>query len=160
MGSGKTTVGKRLAVLLNYGFIDTDLLFEQQQKMKIHKYFERYGEDSFRKLESKLLQGIDYAGNSVVSTGGGMPCYAGNMQYMRKTGITIYLQLNKVALVKRLEKTHNIRPSIKNMTHDELKTWIEEKLNERTNFYQQAHIIIDARSLSAEKLLKALNPYL
>ena len=56
MGAGKTTIGKELSNKLNLRFIDMDDEIEKQSKMSIVDIFEKYGENRFREIESKLLE--------------------------------------------------------------------------------------------------------
>ncbi len=159
MGCGKSTSGKQLARYLNYDFIDLDIVFENQEKMYIPEYFEKFGEESFRKIEQDILRSIDTNKNIVVATGGGTPCFYNNMEYMRNTGITVYLQLPSTLLCKRLINSHNIRPKIQEKKTEELKTWVDELIKERTLFYKKAHVIIDARTLTSSMLAKVITPY-
>jgi len=159
MGCGKSTLGKQLAGDLNFKFIDLDSFFVSKEKIKIHEYFTRYGEEAFRKTEYKLLRQIDLSTNLVVATGGGTPCYSDNMDYMRKCGVTVFLQLDSALLCKRLIKSHTIRPIVSSKNNEELKIWVEDLINKRTEFYNKAHLIIDARNISSALLVKVLNPY-
>src|ERR1700754_430299 len=73
MGSGKTTLGRKLAAKMGYDFIDLDHKLEQKVELSIAEYFTLFGEDSFRKLESEVLKKTLYPENAIVSTGGGLP---------------------------------------------------------------------------------------
>ena len=160
MGSGKSTLGRHLAKYLNYKFIDLDAFFVSKEKIKIHEFFEKYGESAFRKTEYELLRQIDLSNNLIVATGGGTPCFSDNMDYMRKTGITVFLQLEASLLCKRLINSHTIRPMVIGKTKEELEKWAEEMVIKRAEYYKKAHIIIDARNLSTALLADVLNPYI
>src|ERR1700731_760133 len=86
MGSGKTTLGRKLAHRLDYEFIDLDQVLEARAGMTIAEYFTQFGEDAFRKLESQVLKQTPYPANAVVSTGGGLPCFFDNMEWMNVHG--------------------------------------------------------------------------
>ena len=159
MGCGKSTSGKLLAKHLNFDFIDLDKIFEIQEKISIPEYFEKFGEDKFRKIEQSILHSVKLKKDIVVATGGGTPCFFDNMEFMRKNGITVYLQLTPSLLCKRLINSHNIRPKILGKNSEELKEWVEKLIEERTPYYKKAHIIIDARTLSVSMLAKVLAPY-
>ena len=155
MGSGKTSVGKKVARLLGIGFIDLDILVETQSKMSINEIFESQGEDEFRIQEKEALLTLTQS-DIVVATGGGTPCYHGNMEHMNANGTTIYLQLNTQSLRNRLKESTQKRPLIKNLDDKELLHYIEVKLKEREPYYQQANHIIEAGHITnaAEKIMK------
>jgi shikimate kinase len=159
MGCGKTTVGKYLSKQLGYEFIDLDKKFETLEKIKIYKFFELQGEEKFRLIEQKILTSIDTSKNTIVATGGGTPCYFDNMEFMRQTGITVYLQIQPELISKRLKNSHIIRPKIKNKNNEEIIDWVSKLLDERKSVYEKAHIIIDARSITTTQLIKALLPF-
>ncbi len=75
MGSGKSTVGKKLASLLDWSFIDLDAKIEEESGKTIPELFRQFGEDHFRKIESIALQSLTTSKNTVISTGGGTPCF-------------------------------------------------------------------------------------
>jgi len=157
MGSGKTTIGKRLAERIGFEMADTDRFIEMQQKMTVSELFERYGEAAFREMERNVLlemQKLDYA---VVSTGGGMTCYADNMDVMCSCGKVVYLKTSPQTLTRRLYRSQKGRPLIKDKTENELHQYIVEKLAEREPFYNRAHIVIQTESFSMEELLQALH---
>src|SRR5436853_6290275 len=89
MGSGKTFLGKQLAQLLNYEFIDLDEWIEQREKKSIAEIFSEDGEEYFRKKESQQLKLLAEKNNAVIATGGGTPCFHDNMKWMNDHGFTI-----------------------------------------------------------------------
>jgi shikimate kinase len=152
MGSGKTTAGKKLAASLGWSFIDLDRKIEEHAGMTIPEIFSRYGEDHFRKIESELLMAISPDSNTVVATGGGVPCYNDNMKFMLSTGLTIYLKLTAAQLANRLEGSSDERPLIKNIQGEELLQYIGKKLSERSEWYQKSHIIQNGFDLDINDL--------
>lgn len=152
MGSGKTTAGKKLAASLGWSFIDLDRKIEEHAGMTIPEIFSRYGEDHFRKIESELLMAISPDSNTVVATGGGVPCYNDNMKFMLSTGLTIYLKLTEAQLANRLEGSSDERPLIKNIQGEELLQYIGKKLSERSEWYQKSHIIQNGFDLDINDL--------
>lgn len=143
MGSGKTTLAKKLASKLELPFIDTDDEIVKEIGMSITEYFQLHGEEKFRELERKQLLKTAQQ-NAIVSTGGGSPCFFDNMHWMNENGISVYLQMSPKSLFDRLSQSKpNKRPILIGKTEEELFNFITEKLTEREPFYQQAHLIID-----------------
>ncbi len=89
MGSGKTTVGKKLAKKLNFKHLDIDKEVEKITNLKIGEIFKDLGEQNFRRIESNTLKSISF-NKIVISTGGGTPCFLKNMDWIKKKGISIY----------------------------------------------------------------------
>ena len=157
MGSGKTTVGKRLSERIGFDFLDTDCFIEMQQGLTVSGVFAQYGEAAFREMERNILPEIKKIEYTVVSTGGGMPCYKDNMSVMRSIGKVVYLKTSPQALTRRLLRSHTERPLIRGKTEKELHQYIVEKLAERETFYSRAHVILQTESFKMENLLQALN---
>jgi shikimate kinase len=143
MGSGKTTTGKKLASLLGWKFEDLDLLIEGKLQLTIPEIFEVHGEKFFRNLESELLRNLNPGENTIVSTGGGTPCFRDNMDFMNKNGITVYLQLNPGQLKSRLISGREKRPLLKNLDDKGLLDFITVKLAEREGVYLMSRIKVD-----------------
>src|SRR5690554_4257405 len=99
MGSGKTTVGKKLAKSLSLSFIDLDAFIESKYRKTIAEIFAEKGEDGFRKIESKALSEVALIEDVVISTGGGAPCFYNNMELMNKTGTTVIYKQNRKNLL-------------------------------------------------------------
>ncbi len=145
MGSGKTYTGSRLALQLEFPFIDLDQYIVEQAGKSIVQIFEEDGEDYFRELERQSLHQMLEHENAVIGCGGGTPCFFDNMQWMKQHGKTIYLTLPAGILEKRLLKEKDHRPLIKNLDNDgQLRAYIDSKLAERNPFYHQADIIFNA----------------
>lgn len=157
MGSGKTTIGKKLANHLKYQFIDLDRLIELRAGMSIANYFEMNGEQAFRELEKDVLRNTATSENAIIATGGGAPCYQDNIDWMNGQGITAYLSLAPKALASRLEHSKAERPLIRNLKGDELVEFISQKLASREEFYKKARFEVSASDLTAERLAFYLN---
>ena len=143
MGSGKTTTGKRVASLLGWSFVDLDKKIEEHTGLKIPEIFSLHGEEHFRIVEAEALRSLDTETNTVISTGGGTPCYGSNMEYMLQTGLTIYLKLTPRQLMSRLSNSAEDRPLIKNLSGENLLNFIGDKLEFREKWYEKAELIIE-----------------
>lgn len=161
MGSGKTTLGKKLSKRLGTTYIDLDTAIESIEGKSVSKIFSDEGEDYFRRIESEVLRSSSKIQNLIISCGGGTPCFEGNMDYMNKTGQTVYIEMTAAALLSRLKKSHESRPLIADLDDGELLSYINLTLGEREQWYRKAKHIIgglnpDITQLSS--LLRALAP--
>ena len=152
MGSGKTTAGKELASLLGWSFIDLDSEIEEHTGKTISEIFAQDGEDYFRTIESGLLRDFKAETNTVISTGGGAPCFRDNMDHMLKTGLTLYLKMTPEQLKSRLLESNGERPLIKDLDSQRLQTFIEEKLSEREKWYSKSEITVDGNNIDINQL--------
>lgn len=103
MGAGKTTVGRRLAKLLNCAFIDTDQALEARTGVSVSYIFEIEGETGFRAREAQMLAEVSGGGGAVIATGGGIILRAENRRVMRERGRVIYLRASLQLLRARLQ---------------------------------------------------------
>ena len=153
MGSGKTSLGKQLARRLNFDFLDTDLLIEEQEKSSIQEIFNSRGESYFRELENKLLLKICLLNKpTVFSTGGGMPIFRENISYMKNNGLVVFLDVPIGMLHFRL-KNDTKRPLLASL--ENLLEYIKENLNERMPIYTHANLTVDA-SLNKLELVEII----
>lgn len=159
-GSGKTTLGQRLAEKLGKHFIDLDHEIEKHEKMPISEIIKTRDWPYFRKIEQKICANISKMDNLVIATGGGIILNKKNIQNLKKNGIIFFIQCDIEILKKRLEKS-NKRPSLKKG-----KNFLEE-LNEiweeRENFYlSSADFIIennDNINKNIKKIISKLNSF-
>ncbi len=152
MGSGKSSIGRMVAEKLSWSFLDTDTQLENKSGKSISEFFDQAGESAFRREEKLLLSAIIPAKeNIIVATGGGMPCFSGNIELMNEHGITIYLKLPASLLAERLQSHENKRPLLTGKTN--LNAYITEVLAEREFFYKKTNYTLDIQSADNEKQL-------
>ena len=144
MGSGKSTIGKRLAKKLGIPFIDLDEYIEASEDISIPEIFNTKGEVYFRKKEYEYLGEIlNDQKDFVLSTGGGTPCYGENMNAINNaTSNVFYLKVTIAELIDRLSLEKAQRPLIANIPDKELPEFIGKHLFERSFFYAKAKHII------------------
>jgi shikimate kinase len=159
MGSGKSTAGKKLAASMKWSFIDLDRKIEEYAGKTIPRIFETEGEEYFRRIETDVLMGMEEARNIIISTGGGTPCHGENMDFMLRTGLTIYLKLTPEQLTSRLLDSSGERPLIKNIPDDQLMDFIERKLTQREKWYSLAKIIAEGNNLNISALQSAIKSF-
>lgn len=149
MGSGKTTIGKELAIRLNWPYVDLDALIEETLEMSIPAIFETKGEIFFRKQEHVLLKNCLAENNSaVISLGGGTPCYANNHVFFKNKEVeSIYLKASIETLVERIKKSGTERPLLKDM--EDMPAFIGQHLFERSYYYNHARyrITVDHKDI-------------
>lgn len=150
MGSGKTTVGERLARRLGYEFQDTDKLIEARAKDTISHIFEQQGEEYFRVLETNLLQELQaQLQHTVLSTGGGIILREVNLRLLKQMGYVIYLKTSPSTIIKRLAQDQT-RPLLQGA---DPAGRIEKLLNYREPIYNKAaHSIVVTDDRSYEEV--------
>ena len=102
MGSGKTTVGRRLAEKLVVPFVDLDHEIERRAHLSVREIFERQGEAAFRRLETEALGATLAYPDVVVATGGGTLASPGNAQTIRDSGVSVWLNPSFQVIVDRI----------------------------------------------------------
>jgi len=152
MGSGKTTVGSKLARIMGYEFVDMDQVIEETSGMTVPGIFAELGEEVFRKWEHDILLELCRREKVVVATGGGAPCHGTMMSTMNKNGDTIYIKLTPSVLKIRLTQSKTNRPLIRGKSPQELLDFITSLLEKREAFYNQATYIVDGMKLDPELL--------
>ena len=151
MGSGKSTVGKMLADQLQMNFLDFDRYIEKETGKTIPEIFDSLGEDKFRELEHTHLKNVLHLEDTVISLGGGTPCFHNNIDLINSSGTSVYIEMAVDELVKRLANARNKRPLIRGLNDAELKLFIEANLEKRKPVYEKAHFSVNATTLSAEQ---------
>jgi len=137
-GAGKSTVGKYLAQELSYSFIDLDERIEALAGQPIREIFQQAGEQHFRDLERDALRSITET-EVVVATGGGAPCFHGNMEWMNANGLTVFLNPPLDVILARIaHETH--RPLLKGNPKETLEGLMEK----REGFYKKARLATSA----------------
>ena len=141
MGSGKSSLGRQLSDLMNLGFLDLDEMFEEKFRISIFDFFEKYGEEQFRKIERDLLMGTSGFDQVVISTGGGTACFQDNMTFITGSGKSVYIRMTAEELAERLESIKKKRPLLKGLDQEDLKDWVRTQLERREKFYLLADFI-------------------
>lgn len=147
MGSGKTTVGRQLALALGLQFYDLDWYIEERYHKRIPQIFAEVGEEGFRDLERRMLHEVAEFENVVVSCGGGTPCFYDNMEYMNQQAETVYLKARPDVLAMHLKMGRTERPLIKGKSPEELEQYILTSLEQREPFYSKAKHTLDVSLL-------------
>lgn len=139
MGSGKSTVGRRLAAALGRPFVDADTVLEQRCGVPISTIFELEGEDGFRRREAQVIADLAQPSGCVLATGGGAVINADSRALLHRTGFVVYLQAGVNDLWQRLRRDRS-RPLLRS---SDPRARIEALVDARDPFYRQAaHCVI------------------
>ena len=157
MGAGKTTIGKQLSNKLRYNFIDLDQFIEESNQISISSIFSNKGESYFRDIESLHLKKVLELDNTVISLGGGTPCFNNNMGLIKDHSKSIFIDLPTKMLVSRLKNGRLKRPLIQDKSDDELFDFINILRSKRLSFYNQANLIINKREDIISQILYFIN---
>lgn len=152
MGTGKTSVGKRLAKELNRKFIDTDDLIEKEAGTSIKEIFAKFGEGYFRRLESKVIHELSSHTDRIISTGGGAVVNPLNLEALKKNGIIISLTASIDTILLRIGNGDE-RPLI---SEGDAKEAISNLLKVREPFYKKADFIIDTTGKTINEVVEEI----
>ncbi len=138
MGSGKTTVGERLAETLGVPFVDLDRAIEERAGATVGEIFEHRGEPAFRRLEQQALRETLKHERVVVATGGGAMTVAANLELMRGAGITVWLDLALATILERVgSRPEGERPLFGTRAE------VEALYRRRLGFYRRADLRVE-----------------
>lgn len=156
-GSGKTTLGKRLAKKLGYHFVDMDEMIEMHEEKSITEIFEYKGETYFREIEHKILLTTKALSKVVIATGGGAPCFFNNTEIINKAGLSIFINVSPEEIVKRISRrSQQDRPLLKDKNLNELLEELKIKLKQRLQYYNKANHTLSGDQLNELDIFHAL----
>lgn len=158
MGAGKTAIGTALAKALHVPFRDSDAEIEAAANMTIAEIFEKYGEPFFREREAQIIARLLADGPMVLSTGGGAYLRQETRERIAEMGGALWLKVDLELLWSRV-KHKDTRPLLRT---DDPKRTLADLLAERTPYYSQAELAVEAReeeSIEAmtERVIAALD---
>lgn len=157
MSSGKTTLGPTLAVKLGIPFFDLDKEIEKLEHKSPAAIFQAAGEDQFRAIEKITLNTfIKTHLDFVLATGGGTPCYSNNMEVMKKSGLTIFLNVGVKELVRRNLNSTGLRPLLHGMNELQMQAFITEHLKQRLPHYKKASLTLKEDDNDLERLIQEI----
>ena len=155
-GAGKSTLGIVLAKIMNYDFMDADLVIQNQCDKTLQKLIDACGPEGFIEVENQILSDIQ-ASKSIIATGGSAVYSDEAMRHLAEIGTVVYLQISYDELVSRLHDLQERGVVLKGGIGMSLR----ELYDERKPLYEQyAEITIDVNDLSitaaARKVADAL----
>ncbi|WP_143960094.1 shikimate kinase [Litoribacter populi] len=154
-GSGKSTLGKAVAEVLQLSFFDLDQEIEASAGLSIPEIFHHHGEGYFREMEKAALEKVlSLPEGLILATGGGAPCFYNNMELINSAGTSVFLNPSLEVLLSRIEEAEN-RPMFLGLDQDEKLAKLESLLKKRLLFYQKAQFVIE-NTISAVQLTEIL----
>ena len=155
-GSGKSTLSEFISEKLNLKRIDLDEEIVHFEKKSIEDIFRDSGEDYFREVERQMVEKACKLDNAIISTGGGAPCFHNNIEMMNNAGTTIFLSVPVHTLVSRMQSFDSNRPMLNGKSTEELKKFLEQKIEERRAFYQKADLTLNGENIRGDEIIAAL----
>lgn len=154
MGSGKSSVGIRLAKELKKEFLDTDQWIEAREKTTISRIFETQGEEVFRQMETQCLKELaENKVERVISVGGGLPLRQINKELLKKIGHVVFLKATEETIYERV-KGDTKRPLLQASNP---RKKIEAMIAQRTPLYQEAaDYIVNVDGKSFETIINEI----
>ena len=148
-GSGKSRVGKAVAESLNIPFFDLDALFEAKFNIHPGDFLKNNPEKDFRKRERELLLDVTKKGDPLIlACGGGTPTYADNIEYIKESFFTLFLDPPLEVLFERILLEKDKRPWLSEKP--DLVSHLEILANQRRPFYEEANSTIKSGILDAQ----------
>lgn len=134
MGTGKSTVSKKLRSLLGMREIDMDVAIVRDSHMSINEMFEQYGEMYFRDHETRMLEKIAGYRPAIISCGGGTVLRSQNIEIMKKSGVIVLLTATPQTVFERVRNGRN-RPLLNGHMNVE---YIGQLMEKRQETYESA----------------------
>ncbi len=160
MGAGKSTVGRRLAAMMQVGFIDADDEIQAAAQMSIGEMFDTYGERYFRDGERRVMARLMDRESGVIATGGGAFCEAETRALILKKGLAVWIDCSIDVLVQRTAR-RNSRPLLQ---QGDPRTILADLHERRAPLYAQAPIRISSddtpHNETAIRILEAIERWL
>lgn len=153
MGSGKTSLGQRLAKKLGLDFFDNDHELENQTGASVNLIFDLEGEEGFRKRETAMLRTLIARNNILLATGGGTVTRQENREMLKASGLVVYLQTSVRQQIRRLSRDKS-RPLLQSGDREEK---LARLAKERNPWYEQlADITFPSQNCGLEAASQAL----
>lgn len=152
MATGKSSVGKQLASLMHYDFVDMDTEIEKETGLSIPEIFSTRGEQEFRALESEMVKTLATQKSYVIATGGGTIVNPENLKALKRNGILVALTADPETILSRVGSGED-RPML---SGGDKADRIAVLMQERAHVYAQADITIDTAALSIEEVAQSI----
>jgi shikimate kinase len=153
MGSGKSTVGTRLARRMGWRFVDVDARIEEEAGRTIADIFRTQGEETFRRLEEAATGELLADVRVVIATGGGWAAREGRLEHLPPGTLSVWLQVSAETAVRRAERRPGTRPLL---DVEEPLERARELLAQRDAHYARADLHLRSDGASADDMVRAI----
>ena len=161
MGTGKSTLGRKIAKRAELPFLDTDKMVEEAEGAECADIITYAGEEYFREAERRALEKTAEVEDAIISTGGGLPVWGDNQAWMAERGISVYIKRTPEQIVSRLSPYGRYkRPKLRGLNDEELLQVMREGIAEREPIYSKANIVIDCSEMSDWEIVDSLCDYI
>lgn len=161
MGTGKSTLGRKIAKRTELPFLDTDKMVEESEGAEVADIITYAGEEYFRKAERKALEQTVEFENAIISTGGGLPVWGDNQSWIAEHGVSVYLKRTPEQILSRLSPHGRYkRPKLRGLNDEEVLRVMREGIAEREPVYERADIVIDCSQVSDWEIADRLCEYI
>lgn len=148
MGSGKSSLGRKLAARLGWRFVDTDSEVERAEGAQVADIMHYNGEEYFRRCEQRALHDTAKAEDAVIATGGGLPVWGDNMEFILASGVSVYISRTPENIVSRLSPYGRYkRPKFRGLDDAALIAFIRTNMAEREPVYMKANMVLDCTAV-------------
>jgi shikimate kinase len=152
MGTGKTSVGRLVAELLDFEYFDTDEMIQAATGKTVAEIFKNDGEKNFRALEEKVVAELASRAKTVIATGGGLPTNSANLKSLKTHALVVCLWASPEKIWERV-KNQSHRP----LLHDaNPQAKIRELLAAREPFYKQADVLLNTELRSVREVAQQI----
>ena len=149
MGTGKSTIGRKVAKRANLPFFDTDKMVEEAEGAEVADIITYAGEEYFRKAERRALEKSAEKESAIISTGGGLPVWGDNQKWIAEHGVSVYLKRTPEQILSRLSPYgRQKRPRFRGLSDEELLQFMYNHLAERESIYSKADVVVDCSEVS------------
>jgi shikimate kinase len=153
-GSGKSTVGRLLARMLGWRFVDTDREIERQNGKSVQQIFREDGEPAFRAIEAAVVRLACAGRRQIVATGGGAMLDEDNRSTMLRGNLVVWLETSPELLVARLTPSVSREP--RPLLEGDLASRLSTLEEQRSPVYRQAHLVIRTDDMTPHQVAKTI----
>ena len=157
MGTGKSTLGRKIAKRTELPFLDTDKMVEEAEGATVADIITYAGEEYFRQAERRALEQTAEYESAIISTGGGLPVWGDNQKWIAEHGVSVYLKRTPEQILSRLSPLGRYkRPKLRGLSDEEVLQVMHEGIAEREPIYAKADIVIDCSEMNDYEIVDKL----